>query len=80
MYKEFGLVKGSFKQIINKKSIARKKEAAEKGFKITLPKGSIFQMPGVFLINNGEIVKEFRHKHSGEVPDYNELSTCPVSK
>lgn len=80
LYKEFGLVKGSISQIINKNSIARKKEASEKGFKITMPKGNVLQMPGVFLISEGEIVKEFRHAHAGEIPDYDELSTCPLTK
>lgn len=79
LYKAFGLSKGKLKQLFNKASIARSKEAKSKGHHISFPKGNVFQMPGVFLVSQGSIVKEFRHKHAGEVPDYVDMSTCPIS-
>lgn len=32
--------------------------------------GNPLQMPGAFVIRNGQIVKSFRHKSSGDRPDY----------
>jgi peroxiredoxin len=37
--------------------------------------GDGFQMPGVFLIHRGRVVKAFRHRHASDQPDYCELST-----
>lgn len=67
-------------QLFNKESIARSKIAQSKGHKITSPKGNVFQMPGVFLVKDKMIVKEFRHSHVGEVPNYIDMSTCPLPK
>jgi hypothetical protein len=36
-------------------------------------------MPGVFLIDRGEIVKAYRHPDASALPDYVELASCPVS-
>ena len=75
LYKEFGLKKASFDQIVNECTIKRSKEASDKGHKITSPAGDISQLAGVFLIKDGKLKKEFRHKDAGELPDYLELST-----
>ncbi len=35
-----------------------------------------YQMPGVFLINNGKIIKSFIHDSVADTPDYLELAHC----
>ncbi len=40
--------------------------------------GDGFQMPGVFLIQDRTILREFRHQLACDRPDYRELSVCPV--
>ena len=40
--------------------------------------GNPLQMPGAFVIRNGQIVKAYRHRFSGDRPDYAELS-CSLS-
>jgi hypothetical protein len=42
--------------------------------------GDTLQMPGVFLVRDGEILKAFRHEHTSDVPDYVELATCPTGR
>lgn len=80
LYQKFGLVKGSLKQLFGKESLARSFEANDQGHGISKIQGDVFQMPGVFLISQGEILKSFHHKHVGELPDYSSLSTCPVGE
>ena len=40
--------------------------------------GNALQMPGAFLIRNGQIVRAYRHTFSGDRPNYTELA-CPVA-
>ncbi|MEC9372508.1 MAG: SelL-related redox protein [Planctomycetota bacterium] len=40
--------------------------------------GDGFQMPGVFLVENGKVVRTFRHESAADRPDYADLSTCPM--
>ncbi|MBY0589016.1 AhpC/TSA family protein [bacterium] len=36
--------------------------------------GDGFQMPGVFVIDHGKIIKEFRHQSASDRPDYRKLA------
>lgn len=40
-------------------------------------RGNGLQMPGTFLIKDGEILKSFRHKTAGDQPNYTEMA-CPI--
>lgn len=76
LYKSFKLRRGRFSQLFGLKVWLR-------GLYIGLVKkhgigpiqGDEYQMPGVFLIDNGQIVKEFLHKSASDVPPYLELAT-----
>jgi hypothetical protein len=41
-------------------------------------KGDPFQMPGVFLVYKGYVVKRFRHELVSDRPDYEEMGTCEI--
>jgi peroxiredoxin len=81
IYAMFGLVKGSFSQLFGLKTWIR-------GFEIAVTKqmipsnkrvGDGFQMPGVFLIKDGEVVSSFIHKSVADKPDYEGLiQTCSI--
>lgn len=43
-----------------------------------MPAGDVIRMPGIFLIQNGEIRKAFRHRLVSDRPDYLEMAT-PVA-
>lgn len=43
-----------------------------------IPKGDVFQMPGTFLVANGEIVRAFRADDSTGHPDYAEFAACEM--
>lgn len=80
-YKEFGLLKGTFNQLFGFRSWLRGIEAGLiKGHGFGTQLGDGFQMPGVFIIQNGLVTNEFRHKFPSDKPDYLKLMTCPQAQ
>lgn len=76
-YASFGLVKGTFTQLFGLQSWFRgfstqAKFGAEMGKQL----GDSFQMPGSFMIQNGEVKDSFVHKAASDRPDYIKLSSC----
>jgi peroxiredoxin len=75
LYRAFGLKRGTLRQLFGPKVIVR-------GLKAGLldrhglgrVKADSFQMPGVFLIHRGRIVRRFRHSTAADRPDY--LQIC----
>ncbi|MBK8518086.1 MAG: AhpC/TSA family protein [Saprospiraceae bacterium] len=71
-YSSFGLLKGSFSQLFGLKTWIR-------GFEIATTKqmlpdnkriGDGLQMPGIFLVRNGNVVESFIHHSVADKPDY----------
>jgi len=74
-YADFGLVKGNFKQLFGLQNWIKGFESAVvNGHGISPPIGDGLQMPGVFLIDQGQVVNEFIHKSASDRPDYVQLS------
>jgi peroxiredoxin len=76
-YAAFGLVKNSVTQLLGLQFLMR-------GFQATVLEGHLpgpslgddFQMPGVFIIQDGEIRESFIHKLAYDRPDYFKLAKC----
>lgn len=79
LYRAVGLRRGRFGQLFGPRVIARGIQAWLAGHGVALPKEDPLQMPGVFLLQNGKIVRAFRHAHAGERPDYAAMSVCEAS-
>lgn len=78
-YRAFGLIKGSFNQLFGLQSWIRGFSAAVVAGHGAGPQlGDGFQMPGVFVIQNGSIRESFIHNLSSDRPDYEELLKCCV--
>lgn len=76
-YEHFGLVKGSFNQLFGLQNLIRGFEATMKGAIIGIKQiGDGFQMPGIFLIENGRITNQFIHNSVSDKPDYDRLVSC----
>lgn len=76
-YMAFGLKKGTATQLFGLHSWIRGFQSAVvegRGFGPQLGDG--FQMPGVFIISDGEIRESFIHSLSSDRPDYMELAKC----
>jgi hypothetical protein len=76
LYQAFGLMRASWHQYLNYESIVRMVVAALEGNWSGLPAGDVQRMPGVFLIQNGEIRKAFCHKLVSDRPNYLEMATA----
>lgn len=71
IYRTFNLHRGNWRQLLGWKVLKRGLEAGLlKGHGVGFPAGDIRQMPGVFLVYRGELLKSFRHRSASDRPDY----------
>jgi peroxiredoxin len=71
LYRAFGLKRGSFLQLLGPKVLWRGFLAGVvRGHGIGAPAADSSQMPGLFLLNKGSIVRRFRHRSASDRPDY----------
>jgi len=73
-YAAFGLTKGTFTQLFGLQTWIRGFQAGlVEGHGLGPKLGDDFQMPGVFILQNGEVVESFVHKLASDQPDYDAL-------
>lgn len=78
LYQAFGLSRGSVRQLFGSGVWWRGFSAAIlNGHGLGMMEGDGFQMPGAFLLRDGQVVKAFRHPTAAERPDYVALSRPP---
>ncbi len=76
-YSEFGLTKGNFNQLFGLKNFIRGVETTFKGIMPSIKQiGDGFQMPGIFMIRNGNVVDQFIHRVASDRPDYKDIISC----
>ncbi len=76
-YAEFGLVKGNFSQLFGFQNWSRAfNTGVLKGYGWANQIGDGFQMPGIFVLSNGEVKASFVHKFASDQADYDELAKC----
>lgn len=78
-YEQFGLVKGNMKQLLGLGVWMRGAAVVAKGIFPQRVIGDGFQMPGVFVIQKGQIIQSFIHRLSSDRPDYKTLVDCCVT-
>jgi len=78
LYAKFGLAKGTVSQLFGLKNWIRGFEVSGSGkaFPSLSQIGDGFQMPGIFLLQNGGIKQSFIHKTASDRPDYEALIDC----
>ncbi|MEM6726380.1 MAG: peroxiredoxin-like family protein [Bacteroidota bacterium] len=80
LYQKFGLVKGNFNQLFGLNVWMRGIQAGVlQVHGIGSYVGDGFQMPGVFMIQNGCIREKFVHNKVSDKPDYERLAACCVA-
>jgi len=71
LYRAFGLGRGSLMNLFGPKVLLRGFHAAVlKGHGIGRLVGDGFQMPGVFLVFHGEVLRSYRHQSAADRPHY----------
>lgn len=76
VYRAFGLRRAGWELFFNVRLWPRALRAMRKGHGIGRMIGDVFQMPGVFLLWRGTILRTFRHEAAADQPDYLALGTC----
>jgi peroxiredoxin len=71
LYRAFGLRRGSLRMLIGPKVWLRAIHAVMlRGLGLGRLRSDLFQMPGVFLLFYGEVIRSYRHQHASDRPDY----------
>jgi hypothetical protein len=74
-YKSFGLERGNIWQIFGFKTLWRMMDASLlNGHLLGKKKGDQYQMPGVFLLEDGEVKDSFKHRNPSDRPSYIEMA------
>ena len=74
LYRAFELRRATLRQVFGWHVWQRGLEAFSQGHGIGLLAGDAFQMPGVFLLRDGQVLREFRHATAADRPDYATLA------
>lgn len=74
-YNAFHLKRGSFLQILDPNVWMHELGAAGREYNLKGLINSSYRLPGTFLIYKGEILKNYRHEHISDDPDYVALAT-----
>jgi hypothetical protein len=70
LYKAFDLKRATLGQVFELKVWQRGLEAFANGHGVGMLAGDGLQMPGVFLLHHGQVLREFRHESAADRPDY----------
>jgi peroxiredoxin len=71
VYRAFGLTRGRLLELIGPRVLWRGLQGLVKGHGWRPPLNEDgFQMPGVFLLFHGEVLRAYRHQTAGDRPDY----------
>ena len=70
LYRAFGLRKGNLWQIMGPFVWLRVLRAGRIGTRVGKAVGDMWQMPGVFLLDQGRVLVEYRHRSQASRPDY----------
>jgi len=80
LYERFGLVKGSFKQLFGLSTWIKGVPAATvDGHGLGKRMGDDTQMPGIFVLQGGNVHSQYVHKLASNRPDYFTLAKCCMS-
>ena len=79
MYSAFGLERASYTQQKGWRGGIQQLSTLLQGNTIRAVLGKGSSMPGVFLINQGEIIKSYRRDQSASRPDYVSMATCKAA-
>ena len=74
LYRAVGLERGHLLQLFGPHVLARGIGGLLRGHGVGRTVGDGWQLPGVFLVRDGRLVRAFRHETAADLPDYEELA------
>jgi peroxiredoxin len=78
LYRGIGLRRGTVAQLFGWSVWRRAMSALLAGHRVGWLDGDATQMPGAFLIQNGQVVRRYMHANAADRPDYLELCRLPT--
>ncbi|MDB5334757.1 MAG: AhpC/TSA family protein [Planctomycetaceae bacterium] len=78
LYQAFDLQRGSVWQVMGPANVLPAIASIFRGNGSAIPNSDIFQLPGAFLMRDGQVVNAFRATRSSERPDYAVLAGCKI--
>jgi peroxiredoxin len=79
LYRAFQLPRGSLAQVTGPRVWGAGLKSLLSGNLPGIPAADVLQMPGVFLVHEGHVLRSFRNATSADRPDYVELATCELN-
>jgi hypothetical protein len=80
LYRGLGLRRGTLSQLLGWRVWMRGAKVFFSGHRVGKMVGDGTQMPGVFLLRDGRVVRRFIHATAADRPDYTELCQLPAAK
>lgn len=77
LYLGLGLKRGRLGQLLGWSVWWRGLQAFLRGHRVGKFEGDVTQLPGVFLIHRGDVLRRYRHQTSADRPDYQALAKVP---
>ena len=74
LYRAFGLERGGLLQLFGPRVVARGIGGLLRGYGVGRTVGDGWQLPGVFLLRDGRVLRGFRHATAADLPDFEELA------
>ena len=76
LYRAVGLERGDLLQLLGPRVLARGIGGLLRGYGVGRMVGDVRQLPGVFLVRDGRLIRAFRHETAADRPDYEDLARC----
>lgn len=77
IYQKLGLKRGSFSKVFGLRVWWKAfKNGMKNGHPLGSIQGDLYQMPGIFVIQNEKVISKFIHKTIADTPDYYALAAC----
>jgi len=73
LYRAFGLDRGTLGQLAGPRVWLAGIRAVGKGHGMGRVRGDAFQMPGAFLVEDGEVTWSHEFRHAGDAPDFSRV-------
>lgn len=77
IYRAFGLGRGNLQQLFGPSLWIRAMQATFSGHMVGKLQGDGFQMPGLFVLEDGRITASYIHRDAGDRPDYCSFTPQP---
>jgi hypothetical protein len=78
LYEAFGVDRASLRELFGPGVWGRLREARRRGHRSRFPIGNPWLLPGMFLVEGGQVCWQYRYRHIGDKPDLSRLLSADL--